>query len=129
VSYGKARAREYMRRWRATNPEKVKAGRDRYNQKHQGRRVALNRERAYARDFGITVRQYEEILRIQGGTCAICGLPPKHRRLAVEHDHVTKRVRGLVCWNCNYFKIGRNTAASAERVLAYLRSDFDGRFI
>lgn len=38
----------------------------------------------------------------QGGTCAICDQPcASGRRLAVDHDHVTNRIRGLLCAKCN----------------------------
>lgn len=48
------------------------------------------------------------MLSIQGGVCAICKKPERHRsngpkvkRLAVDHDHTTGEVRGLLCNNCN----------------------------
>lgn len=46
---------------------------------------------------------YDAALASQGGSCAICGRPPKPggRRLNVDHDHVTGRVRGLLCASCN----------------------------
>ncbi len=45
----------------------------------------------------------------QGGVCAICFQPEviidpykgKARRLAVDHDHTSQRVRGLLCYRCN----------------------------
>jgi ribosomal protein L34E len=85
--------------------------------------------------FRLTVRQYDLMLERQGGVCAICGVHPKSRRLAVDHDHRSKRkpsrwygrCRGLVCHRCNRFRIGLNDAASARRVRFYLESDFDGR--
>lgn len=43
----------------------------------------------------------------QGGTCAICQKPPKGKALAVDHDHKTKRVRGLLCYADNKYLIGR----------------------
>jgi hypothetical protein len=41
------------------------------------------------------------MLAAQGGGCAICGAPPKTRRLHVDHDHKTGAVRGLLCYRCN----------------------------
>lgn len=59
--------------------------------------------------FGLTPDQYAEMLDIQGGVCAICENPervtdPRNGRLkalAVDHDHKTGAVRGLLCQNCN----------------------------
>jgi len=48
-------------------------------------------------ELGLTVGQYEELLEAQGGGCAICGNPPKTRRLDVDHDHRTGAIRGLLC--------------------------------
>jgi hypothetical protein len=54
-----------------------------------------------AKQLGVTTEQYEAMLRAQGGGCAICGNPPKTRRLDVDHDHKTGQVRGLLCHRCN----------------------------
>lgn len=53
------------------------------------------------RRYGISAKQYDELLTAQGGACAICRKPPKVRMLPVDHDHVTGRVRGLLCVSCN----------------------------
>ncbi len=61
------------------------------------------------RFYGITIDQYEEMERQQGGVCAICSRPERAvdrhsqapRRLAVDHDHSTGAVRGLLCGDCN----------------------------
>ena len=60
------------------------------------------------RKFGISIDEYEAILKKQNGVCAICRNPEtrpqpsgKPRRLAVDHCHKTGRVRGLLCSNCN----------------------------
>jgi hypothetical protein len=63
----------------------------------------LERQRALKR-FGITPEQYEGLLAVQGGVCAICDEPDRSidkPRLAVDHDHETKDVRGLLCVSCN----------------------------
>ena len=52
--------------------------------------------------FGLTGRDYEEMLKQQNGTCAICHHPPKKKRLDVDHNHQTGEIRGLLCFSCNY---------------------------
>ena len=76
------------------------------------KRVEANRPDAETRKdyylqkgFGITLEEYSEKLNDQGGTCAICNCPPpinqRKRYLAVDHDHDTGAVRGLLCDSCN----------------------------
>ena len=80
--------------------------------------------------YSITVEQYEEMLRLQGGVCAICGRPPKKYRLHTDHCHATHRVRGLLCLRCNRRRVGiaKDTeVALYQRVVDYLKSRFDGR--
>lgn len=91
--------------------------------------MTRDRFAAQLKRYGITPEQYLAMSVRQGGTCAICKRPPKTRRLHVEHDHTSKRVRGLTCHNCNRHLIGKNTVATARLVLAYLDSDFDGRLL
>jgi hypothetical protein len=54
-----------------------------------------------AKQLGVTDADYDRMLNEQGGGCAICGNPPKSRRLHVDHDHKTGKVRGLLCFRCN----------------------------
>lgn len=52
--------------------------------------------------FDLTVEQYDAMLEKQGGVCGMCGQTcSSGRRLAVDHDHQTGRVRGLLCVRCN----------------------------
>src|SRR5271166_6576054 len=59
--------------------------------------------------FGITLEQYNEMLTKQNGVCAICKQAETHidkrvnrpRNLAVDHNHITGKVRGLLCFDCN----------------------------
>jgi hypothetical protein len=56
------------------------------------------------REFGITREEYVDMLNNQNGNCAICNNPESFngkKRLAVDHDHKTGRIRGLLCSNCN----------------------------
>lgn len=69
------------------------------NQKPKTRQV---RNGQYLIKYGLSIVGYEELLERQGGACAICGdVCPSGRRLAVDHDHETKRIRGLLCSHHN----------------------------
>lgn len=59
-----------------------------------------------AKTYGIDADEYERILALQGGKCAICRARPKSKRLAVDHDHKTGVVRGLLCSRCNHELLG-----------------------
>lgn len=74
---------------------------------------ANNKERfkgySLRRDYGISIEDYQELFEKQGGVCAICGRPDGDEKgnnngsksLAVDHDHETGVVRGLLCSMCN----------------------------
>jgi hypothetical protein len=59
--------------------------------------------------YGITEDAYQEMLKKQNGVCAICQQPETQtysrskqvRNLAVDHDHKSGKVRGLLCCACN----------------------------
>jgi len=53
--------------------------------------------------FGVTLREYNEFLSKQNGKCKICGIPIEqcHKMLAIDHDHTTGLIRGLLCQPCN----------------------------
>ncbi len=53
------------------------------------------------RVYGIDFERYQELLATQKGRCAICERPPKKRQLSVDHCHKTKKIRGLLCSDCN----------------------------
>ncbi len=55
------------------------------------------------REYGITLNDYDEMLRNQGGGCKICGTktPKGSGRFHIDHDHKTGKVRGILCNNCN----------------------------
>lgn len=65
------------------------------------------RDGALGRLYRLLPGQYEELHIAQDGRCAVCGLPESLVRsgrlltLAVDHDHRTGRIRGLLCNRCN----------------------------
>lgn len=55
--------------------------------------------------YGITLDAFEDLLRRQGGVCAICygASGPQKKRLSVDHSHdISQSVRGLLCQPCNF---------------------------
>lgn len=71
--------------------------------------------------FDITPDEYDQVLAEQHGLCAICGRPPKPgKRLAVDHDHTTGFVRGLLCFMCNKRVLGARSADVLVKTAAYV---------
>lgn len=86
------------------------------------RRVRAARHETYVgRTYGLGPGDYERLLELQGGTCAIprCRANGKRKRLAVDHDHDTGEVRGLLCGPHNYELVGK-FADDLRDALAYL---------
>lgn len=84
---------------------------------------ARNHERMVSKTYGLESGEYARLYKEQGGKCAICQIATgKTKRLAVDHDHDTGLVRGLLCGPCNklvgYF---RNSPEAFDRAAAYLR--------
>ena len=78
-------------------------------------RAARDKEKARAarahdgyvsRTYGLERGEYARMLEAQGGRCAICTRRPRNRRLAVDHNHETGAIRGLLCYTCNHFVLG-----------------------
>ena len=55
--------------------------------------------------YNITIEDYNSMFEAQNGRCKICGIKNHEfdidKNLSVDHDHETKKVRGLLCINCN----------------------------
>ena len=76
--------------------------------------------------YKMTVEQYHEILKAQGGVCRACGRPPQKvgvkARLHVDHDHATGTVRGLLCHQCNVvLGLVRDDTEVLAALIGYLR--------
>ncbi len=86
----------------------------------------VHRNAMYRNKYGITLADYDALLASQGGTCRICRRPPStikpDKNLAVDHDHDTGTVRGLLCDMCNV-GLGnfRDSAEALEAAANYLR--------
>ena len=94
----KEKVKESSRRWHQENPKKARDKTRTWNQRNPEKlRAGLLR-----RQYGLTLEDYDALAAAQGRVCAICRKPElSSRRLHVDHDHTTRKVRGLLCGNCN----------------------------
>lgn len=80
------------------------------------------RDRYLRRTYGLTEEQYKTQLKKQGNACALCGKLQSSvtHSLHVDHNHKTSKNRGIVCFYCNKFRIGRHDFNSAEALYFYM---------
>lgn len=70
----------------------------------------FNKESYFKRTYNITIADYGTMLQKQNNCCAICNtsINELKKPLAIDHDHTTGKIRGLLCHICNtglgYFK-------------------------
>jgi len=122
----KERIKEYAKQYRIRNREKIKIRDRQYNIDHKEeislkakqrrinnieeyRKREREQKRIYnpekrkknqlKRDYGITLEIYKEMFNKQNGRCAIC--KNEFKTLCVDHDHLTGKIRGLLCHKCN----------------------------
>jgi hypothetical protein len=81
------------------------------------------------KNYGITLKEYDEMFAKQNGLCFICGNPEKVicksgklKRLAIDHNHRTGKIRKLLCDDCNV-GLGkfRDNIIVMERAIQYLK--------
>lgn len=83
---------KYARDWGKNNPERFKRNAFKSHLK---------------RLYGMTIEEYNNLLKLQNNVCAICKEPETRIRngnitsLMVDHDHKTGKVRELLCSGCN----------------------------
>jgi hypothetical protein len=96
--YNAAHKKE-IRKHIITHKEERKATVKKYNNKNREN----YRKHRLKTKYNITIEQYNFMLEKQNGCCNIC---KKHQDelkniLAVDHDHATGKIRGLLCMKCN----------------------------
>lgn len=86
---------------------KTREGRLAYLKSYRDNTPQIQKARALRDSFDLSLSEYDKMLKSQGGVCAICNEPETHMRngktkaLAVDHDHKTGKIRGLLCSDCN----------------------------
>ena len=92
--------KERNRKWREKNRERRKTYQKEYHERNKNKARQYGWEYQLRTQYSITKEDYETILSSQIGCCAICK-GKCTRRFAVDHDHNTGKIRGLLCNKCN----------------------------
>lgn len=115
---------EYVRNYARKNKSQVQSTQKRYNSKHKDYYNA----KSYEHNYGLTIKDVQAMWDRQRGLCGICGkdlvgLGRSVRNGAeVDHDHVTKKVRGLLHHGCNVRLSTIENKKFLSLALAYLDS-------
>lgn len=141
-TYCKLCSNEYHKNYRVSNPERTKQFDFRHYHNRREKVLAYNKQ--YRKDnkeklkdylkkynqeygikqYGITPEEYQEMLERQGGVCAVCGGLSNRKRLFIDHDHKTGRVRGLLCHKCNSgLGLLRDSLEIVYKLASYLKGN------
>lgn len=112
----KARSRASARK----NKDAINAAlRERYAADPEFR--ACKRKSKLKTNYGMSLEEYAAKLAEQGDVCIICLRPKGKKRLCVDHNHKTRKLRSLLCDRCNrglgYFD---EQSATLRRAVDYL---------
>jgi len=105
----KARTSAYNKKYAADNPELMKQ---------------KDRKNMLKRFWNMTSEQYNEMLKAQNGTCALCDRTESspNKSLCIDHDHITGKIRGLLCDNHNRaMGLFKDSIEDLEKAVEYLK--------
>lgn len=99
----KEKQKEYMRRYYQRNAPKKRAANKVWMAENREYRRQYSWELLLKNKYHITKEDYNNLFEVQKGCCAICKLHQENfeKRLYVDHNHETGKVRALLCVNCN----------------------------
>jgi len=114
---------EYQREYNKTHPDKIRENSQKYLKAHP----KLKKEYNLKYNYGLSITEFDNLLLAQDNKCPICGQPldlQNPHNVNVDHDHLTGKVRGILCRNCN-LAIGflRDNPEYAKRASEYLERD------
>ena len=93
---------EAVKRYRLAHPNRVHASQRKFDLKRcsDGSRCRWHLQHK----FHLSVQEYDRLLEQQNYSCAICKTEKPNGRGTwnIDHDHQTGKIRGLLCWKCNF---------------------------
>jgi hypothetical protein len=72
--------------------------------------------------YGLNETEYNNLILQANNQCMICKSPPTRTKLSVDHCHTTKKIRGLLCHNCNMaLGLFKDNTDLLEKAIKYLK--------
>lgn len=112
----------YMSRWRDLNRTKYAA----YCQEYAPIKRKHQKKYNLKHNYNLTVEEYANMLIEQDYACAVCKTfmdnSSKQKQANVDHDHVTGKVRGILCSSCNRgLGLLKDSTETLKAMIEYLR--------
>jgi len=106
---------QYLKNWRKNNAARIRA--------YDRLRAPMLADRHLQRRYGITTKERNRMLRLQGYRCAGCR-KKKQGLWHTDHCHRTEQVRGILCRPCNLaLGFARDVPSTLRRLADYLEKD------
>ncbi len=100
MAFNKEQMKEYNKKYRSTNRKELNGRKKEWNLRNKDKIAAYHLKRRY----GLSIEDYNSILKSQNNKCAGCGILSKDAqmgKLFVDHCHKNGNIRGLLCSKCN----------------------------
>lgn len=99
VEKNRERVRENKLRWNAAN----KAIRKEYKRRYHAKYPETSKSIRLIKKYGITIKSKNSLIAGQGASCGWClsANPGSKQGWALDHDHDTGVIRGILCLRCN----------------------------
>ena len=133
--YSKQKTKDGLSYWcKRCHCVRVAIGRDENpeRQKEYREKIPNYYRKLVLKKYNLSLEDYDKMIEKQNGLCAICGLPEsvkyrgKTKNLAIDHNHNTDEVRGLLCYRCNSaiggLKVDNLGILNLEKAIEYLNS-------
>jgi len=117
-SYCKICSSLYQKEHKTQNEERLRKQWQKASKKYYT--LKTSRVKTYRR-YGLSVNDYFSLLEKQNGKCKVCN---EEKKLVIDHNHKTGKVRGLLCLNCNtalgHLKDNKEIMLSAIKYLEFV---------
>ena len=119
------KAKERSKAWRLNNLERSRENSKKYQKNNPNMLLKWQLKK-----YKMTLEDYNKLVENQKGLCAICenepgGMSNSKKRLSVDHNHKTGKVRGLLCGSCNVGIGNLKNINNLKSAIKYLKSNGD----